>query len=471
MTIGERGQSEVIGVVLLLGITIAAVTATVATGSVALGLVTDEAQSAGVENGMSQLSSQSSLVALGEADARRFDLGSVDGGQLRLDENAGRVEVRIEDGTDGDTTVYNDSIGTLEYVGEDRTVALQGGGVWTASNGYGRMISPPEYHYRGTTLTFPVVRLNGSEEYPQRGTGVVRQPPNASSGVTETANPLEDGTVVVEVQSDYYEGWYDFFSQRADGSVTKYDENRTTVARLVTPLQLRDRPLSIGTGGVTNPSGKLDESKYSTGNTHPSPEPLIREQIADGEANGTDISECFDSDGSCTSGLYYTDSGYEVSDSVDFNTTEGDIRIVVDGDFDIESETLEIEDDTDNDVRYYINGSMNVDKPTIGTAAESVDADRTQFYVNGDGISEDNKGMGNAEIDAIIYAPNANLDITGNPTLRGVFVFYEANINGNVDIQYDSSVADLELSEVLQDDQNVITYLHVTENVVEVDFD
>lgn len=162
----ERGQSEVIGVVLLLGITIAAVTVTVATGSAALGLVTDEARSASVENGMSQLSSQSSLVALGGTDARRFDLGSVDGGQLRLDEEAGRVEVRIENGTDTITT-YNGSIGTLEYVGDRRNVAMQGGGVWAMEGGRGRMISPPEYHYRGETLTFPIVRLIGTSRRPR----------------------------------------------------------------------------------------------------------------------------------------------------------------------------------------------------------------------------------------------------------------------------------------------------------------
>jgi len=168
----------VIGVVLLLGITIAAVTVTVATGSAALGLVTDEARSASVENGMSQLSSQSSLVALGGTDARRFDLGSVDGGQLRLDEEGGAGRRRrIENGTDTITT-YNGSIGTLEYVGDRRNVAMQGGGVWAMEGGRGRMISPPEYHYRGETLTFPIVRLIGDESSPTSGTGIVRRTAN-----------------------------------------------------------------------------------------------------------------------------------------------------------------------------------------------------------------------------------------------------------------------------------------------------
>lgn len=291
----ERGQSEVIGVVLLLGITIAAVTVTVATGSAALGLVTDEARSASVENGMSQLSSQSSLVALGGTDARRFDLGSVDGGQLRLDEEAGRVEVRIENGTDTITT-YNGSIGTLEYVGDRRNVAMQGGGVWAMEGGRGRMISPPEYHYRGETLTFPIVRLIGDESSPTSGTGIVRRTANDPGAVTETANPLRNGTVVVEVESEYYEGWYDFFTRRADGTVTKDDANQTTTARLVVPEEVSfDRTLAVseadGYSHSGNKNNELSEGDYVEGESFPSPGSLIADQIAaaaDDNDNGTE---------------------------------------------------------------------------------------------------------------------------------------------------------------------------------------
>jgi len=474
MRVSERGQSEVIGVVLLLGITIAAVTATVATGSVALGLVTDEAQSASVENGMSQLSSQSSLVALGETDARRFDLGSVDGGQLRLDEDAGYVTVRVENGTDGETTVYDGSMGTLEYVGSDRTVALQGGGVWTASNGYGRMVSPPEYHYRQTTLTFPIVRLTGTEQTPQSGTGVVRRFAGGSDNVTETANPLENGTVVVEVQSDYYEGWYEFFTERADGSVTKYDANQTTVARLVVPDEVTfNRAISLE-GEYTHESGNngLDESLYSEDEVYPSAGPMIDSALQEGEDTNNSLSNCFDSGSACTSGTYYASEDVTVDQRVEFDTSDGDVTIAVDGDLDLGGNDLEITNEGDGVVRYYVNGSVFANgDATVGTTSAAVEAQRNQFYVR-EGFLEDGPGQGNVDIDAVVYAPNSDTNLAGSVTLRGGFVFDTLTTRSNAfTVDHDDTLDDIEIRIAGGSGRNSITYLHVSENVVEVDFD
>jgi len=479
---GERGQSEVIGVVLLLGITIAAVAVTVATGSAALGLVTDEARSASVENGMSQLSSQSSLVALGETDARRFDLGSVDGGQLRLDEDAGRVEVRIETGSDT-TTTYDGSIGTLEYVGDSRTVAMQGGGVWAMEGGRGRMISPPEYHYRGETLTFPIVRLTGDESSPASGTGVVRRAPNASDAVVETENPLRNGTVVVEVQSEYYEGWYDFFTRRADGTVTRDDANRTVTARLVVPEEVRfDRTLSVrdadGYSHTGNKNNELSEGDYVEGVSSPSPGPLIADRIAAAAAdNDNDAESCvtaggFDEcetvgSGTVGSGVYYFGGDAEVTGDLTFDTTDGDIVVAVDGDFDIGDSDVAIEDGNDNGVTYYINGSLDMQ----GSPTVSVDsASRNVFYVN-EGFLDGSAGDGNPTIEAIVYAPNADVVTNGNPTLRGAFVTKSLSTGGNAKVEYDESLEGLEIRITGGSGQNPITYLHVSENVVEIEFD
>ncbi len=470
MNSGERAQSEVIGVVLLLAITIAAVTVTVATGGAALGFVTDDARSSSVENGMSQLSSQSSLVALGETDARRFDLGSVAGGDLRLDEDAGRVEVRIER-ENVTEEIYNDSIGTLEYRGERRDIAMQGGGVWAIQDDRGRMISPPEYHYRGSTLTFPIVRLTGDQSSPSGGAGVVRRSAGDPGAVNATDNPLQDGTVVVEVQSRYYEGWYDFFSGRADGDVTKDDANQTTTARLVVPQEIPlDRALSTGMGADSfTGNSEVDEEEYTTGNSHPSPRSIIESELAYAEANGDDAADCFN--GSCAAGTYYASDDDDIDNDVTFDTSEGNITVAIDGDLNVRSHDLLIDDNTtDNQVRYYIAGDLRFQTPTIGTESSAIEASRTQFYVNGD-VAEDSAGGGNAQIDAIIYAPNADLELNGNVNIRGTVVFNEINVGGNVDIQSDPDLADLTLRVTGGPGQNPITYLHVSENVVEVDFD
>ena len=464
----ERAQSEPIGTVLLLGITIAAVTITVAAGSGALGAVTDEARSAGVENGMSQFTSQTSLVALGGTDARRFDLGSVDGGDLRLDEDAGRVTVRIER-PDGTVTAESYRFGTLVYTGDGREIAVQGGGVWTADGTRGRMVSPPEYHYRGETLTFPIVQLRGDESAPSRGSGVVRRTGAGEDVFPTVSNPLENGTVVVEVESDYYEGWYDFFSQRAEGEVSKDDANRTATARLVVPGEVDlDKPLSLGSED-TNTDVPLHEDEYELGASHPSPSSVIDEQVENASSIDRSTDECFDGD-PCSSGIYYADGDVTLSEDVEFNTTDGDVVIAIDGDFDIGGNDLQITDGTENQVRYYVNDSLELTNPTIGTTASSVDAKRTRFYVNG-GVAENTNGIGNAEIDAIIYAPNADVEANGNPTLRGAFVFDRLDLGGASEMEYDTDLNGLDLTITGGPGQNPITYLHVSRNEVELRFD
>jgi len=59
----------------------------------------------------------------------------------------------------------------------------------------------------------------------------------------------------------------------------------------------------------------------------------------------------------------------------------------------------------------------------------------------------------------------------GNPTLRGAFVTKSLSTGGNAKVQYDESLRGLEIRITGGSGQNPITYLHVSENVVEVDFD
>lgn len=477
----ERAQSEVLGTVLLLGITIAAVTITVATGSVALAAVTDDARSSGVENGMSQLTSQASLVALGEADAKRFDLGSVDGGELRLDEDAGRVDVRVEAPNE---TLESESfqLGTLVYTGDRREVAIQGGGVWSLEGDRGRMLSPPEYHYRGETLTFPIVRLTGDEASPNAGTGVVSRAGPSEAVLANVSNPLRDVTVVVEIRSDYYEGWYDFFTRRADGVVTKDDENRTVTARLVVPEQRTfERAVSVGHGGYSHGGGGgantgandgLDETEYTEGESHRSPDSLLTARIEAASDDGRSIDDCLDGSDTCEAGTYYSDGTYTVDDDVEFDTTDGDVDVVIDGDLQIGSNELSIGDDTNGTVTYFVNGSVTATGGAfVGTVAAEPEAKRTVFYV-GDGFLPGGPGQGSVTIEAVVYAPNAATEIAGSATLRGAFVFGSLHTNGNsftVEFDQDLEAFEVELSGGAG--EAPITYLHVSENVVDVRFD
>ena len=89
----DRGVSSPIGVVLLLGITITAVTALLLTGGPVLSDTRADAEQSQTENAMAQFSSKASLVGLGESGDQRFSLGRISEGSVRIDERAGNVSV------------------------------------------------------------------------------------------------------------------------------------------------------------------------------------------------------------------------------------------------------------------------------------------------------------------------------------------------------------------------------------------
>lgn len=276
----SRGQSEVIGVSLLLGIAVIGTVAIVALGASAVVDTQRQSQFERAEHTMTQFDSQASLVALGQTEDRSVSFDQADG-TLRVDSGVGEISVVHSnfDGTDADGNdhpdgngddelIYSGTLGAVIYENNDETVAYQGGGVWRKGTGEARMVSPPEFHYRGSTLTLPVVRVTGDSSASGRVTGTViggstvRQYPDSSrtySDGTVYLNPQEHGQVYINVTSEYYEGWADYFRQRTEGDVTVYpDQNRVKVKLISTgvtgPFQMPGEGGSLTVRGVEDHS-------------------------------------------------------------------------------------------------------------------------------------------------------------------------------------------------------------------------
>jgi len=230
----ERAQSEVIGTVLLLGLTILVVGSTVALGSVALADSQQTADLQRVEGAMTQLDSKASLVAHGESPTQvaRMDIGRT--ADFRVDEDAGwmRIEVQTDEGT---LPPENETLGAVVYESGDETVAYQGGGVWRSNADGSRMVSPPEFHYRGSggteTLTLPLVTvedgggpLQDSVRLSKTGNGSERLFPSENG-----SNPLVGGNVTITVESEYAEAWGRFFESRTSATVTELGDQRVQI--------------------------------------------------------------------------------------------------------------------------------------------------------------------------------------------------------------------------------------------------
>jgi hypothetical protein len=239
----RSGQAEPLGVILVLGLVIVSTTAVVAFGSEAIGDVQSRSELDRAENGMTLLDSRLSTVALGDSESQRVDLPTTNGG-YSVDQDAGTIRIvhRNYDGAN-DATLANTSLGAIVYRNNGESIAYQGGGVWRMyEDGSSKMVSPPEFHYRKGTLTFPLVRINGSGGGAGQATIAARSPGQGvpiypADGTdypdgSDYTNPVENGTVEVIIQSEYAEAWGAYFETRTDGNVS-YPGSNTVAVELI----------------------------------------------------------------------------------------------------------------------------------------------------------------------------------------------------------------------------------------------
>ncbi|MDX1744301.1 MAG: hypothetical protein R3324_00045 [Halobacteriales archaeon] len=235
----DRGQAEVVGLVLIIGMTVAGLTVVVGFGAQALEDSQSESQIQRAEHAMTQFDSRASLVGLGTTDSQTLRTNfQGTNSDFYVDENAGWMNVTIYNASNPsevEAHVMNVTLGAVVYEQGDTTVVYQGGGVWKKTGDGSVMVSPPEYHFQATTddptLTLPVVLVRGDRNLDsavaiKRDGAVVSKYP--VDGNDDLSNPFDGGIVKVTVQSDYYESWGQFMEERADGEV-EYDHDRQAV--------------------------------------------------------------------------------------------------------------------------------------------------------------------------------------------------------------------------------------------------
>jgi hypothetical protein len=239
-----RGQAETIGVVLLLAITVASVGVVVTVAGSALDGAEHSTSVQRAEQSLSLFDARGALVALGQTDGQTVSLAGSGDGSYEVQPDAGHISVIRQDsnGSQVGDPIVNTSLGALVYENGDSEVAYQGGGVWRSEGAGSRMVSPPEFNYQDATLTLPLIRVTGGETA-VAGKPTARVTPNSVDDskfpTANQSNPLSNGTVIVSVQSEYYRGWASFFRDRSTGNVTVYESNQTVELEL----------LARGTGG------------------------------------------------------------------------------------------------------------------------------------------------------------------------------------------------------------------------------
>jgi len=155
-------------------------------------------------------------------------------------------------------------MGSITYTQGDRIIGYEGGGVWSKyPTGKAVMISPPEFHYNGETLTLPIMKIEGNEVFSGRtdvavtvssdNMPVVLYPDNVSR-----VNPLNSDKVLIYIKSEFYTAWAEYANSLAYASATTDDANQTAIVELeVMPAMGKDQlkqVFKIGALNQTNPA-------------------------------------------------------------------------------------------------------------------------------------------------------------------------------------------------------------------------
>lgn len=157
----DRGLSEILGFVLLLGIVVTSAMVVLYFGGGLLTELQTQTQGQSAEQTMREADSRLSEVALSDNLEHTIAVDERDNQEVWIEEDA-EMDVVLEN-EDGNTCDFNIPMGSLHYETDDHsTVTYQGGGVWKESPSGNTMVSSPDMEYRDGTLTFPSVNIKGS---------------------------------------------------------------------------------------------------------------------------------------------------------------------------------------------------------------------------------------------------------------------------------------------------------------------
>ncbi|WMW21553.1 archaellin/type IV pilin N-terminal domain-containing protein [Methanolobus mangrovi] len=295
----EKAVSPIVGMIIILAMTITSVSVIFLYGVPTIYEMQDMANAQKVEQAFTVFDSRTSKVALGESPSQTTSFSMMDGDIIVKGDNASYEESRIviisvdinaswydgfkqqryrwkgwEDYVGNESmNEFNASMGSIVYTNNDRIIGYEGGGVWSKyPNGKSVMISPPEFHYNGETLTLPIMKIEGDAVY--SGKSDVRITissdnlpavlyPNPSSDSRRT-NPLTSDKVMIYIKSEFYNAWADYANSLAYASAETDDANQTAIVELeVIPAMGKDTLKTAFKIGSVNQDNSTPMGKFS----------------------------------------------------------------------------------------------------------------------------------------------------------------------------------------------------------------
>ncbi|MDP2216241.1 MAG: hypothetical protein Q8J68_03000 [Methanolobus sp.] len=161
---------------------------------------------------------------------------------------------------------FNASMGKVRYYSGNRVIAYEGGGVWSRyPEGGTIMVSPPEFHYNGETLTLPIMKVVGNDSIggssnvninvKSSNTPVVLYPNTTRN--TNFTNPLNCDKILIYINSEFYDGWAEYAETLTSTHAILDHKNKTAIIEMDTKPPMGTFPLKhsfkIGKLNQSNP--------------------------------------------------------------------------------------------------------------------------------------------------------------------------------------------------------------------------
>lgn len=237
----EDAVSETIGYSLLLGILVFSVVFTVAISYPELSETKESSYNEIASQALSVFASKNSMAAFGVSPSQltRIELG---GGTLTArKESDNWMKINVTNSTGYSVIILNQSLGSVDYTFGDTIISYEGGGLFRKyPSGDAVMVSPPQFHYNGETLTLPLIIVNNSLStggkgvvniYSRPGNLPITVYPNLTSN-KNLVNPLSGKQIKIRLQSDYYKAWAKYIEERTEANTLTNDLTHEVVVSL-----------------------------------------------------------------------------------------------------------------------------------------------------------------------------------------------------------------------------------------------
>ena len=488
----DRGVAHVLGVILMAGFAITVAATVAVAGASMFADSQSQIETSQVESSFSSLAADASELEDGESV--EFDLGTADG-QLEVKEDTGHLKIHHEKGGET-TTVYDRNVNSLEYTTEDGdVVGYQAGGVFRQHGSGSSVVSAPDFYYRDNALSFPIQRVDPNSDIHSSGIlggelELKREDPHYPTNDPDKSNPLEGGTVYVELETEYCQGWEEYFSQQTRGSISEGcddgDDGMVQV-ELSVPFELGpevfEHGTAIGASEYKNASAEDNDELSELEGDFVSADTLIQNKESNREDADFLVSED-DEDADYDElpgtveepGFYYIDDDLDSEHHFDTSDFEDDeeIEVYVDGDVVAVGDGLTVEGG-DNQVAFYVGENFDITEDNDAVVGNGPDYDnepsQTVIFVSSNGYVFSDGDNTRSDVYAIVYAPDSDGYLqAANHEFEGAIIVDEMEMGSDmssVNLEFDDSITEGEgFSFVDEGSGPEFYYLHVTERTV-----